>query len=283
MSVTVTFEKYSDTFDLYHYGKLLLEEPEEIISVLDELFDGLSFGKFGKANPDNLYMNHFFEPDNREVLVELTGMLTTEQFEDVLAKDYMDDYIEKNYEQIVDRLSEKVRFLGYVNRSWYILMQVIMIANIRVHENGTSSELCQLDLLKFSEEQVRERMMERGFKDEAFFICGFSDWESDAVMTLDEAYQLVLVINGIYSGDDYVVSELVKRRKTITEIINKAYFYLGKDEVQVLKELLEFAEPVQIVDFWCKVITPANAIKSYEEAGYILHTENGFYKNLAMW
>ena len=33
-----------------------------------------------------------------------------------------------------------------------------MIANIRIRDSGKSRFLCQLDLMRFSEEQVRERM-----------------------------------------------------------------------------------------------------------------------------
>ena len=58
-----------------------------------------------------------------------------------------------------------------------------MIAVIRIRNETNSSALCELDLMRFTEEQVRERMSERGIRDGAFFVCGFVDWEVDRVMT----------------------------------------------------------------------------------------------------
>ena len=40
-----------------------------------------------------------------------------------------------------------------------------MIATIRVRADGSSSELCQLDLMKFSIEGVRQRMEEKGIRE----------------------------------------------------------------------------------------------------------------------
>ena len=65
-----------------------------------------------------------------------------------------------------------------------------MIANVRVHADGQSSSLCQLDIMKYPKEVIEARMAERGFSDESFFICGFEDWQVDTIMSLDEAYLL---------------------------------------------------------------------------------------------
>lgn len=48
-----------------------------------------------------------------------------------------------------------------------------MLANIRVHENGQSRFLCELDLMKFTKEQVQERMNERGLDEESFLFAVF--------------------------------------------------------------------------------------------------------------
>lgn len=48
-----------------------------------------------------------------------------------------------------------------------------MIAIIRTREDGRSKALCKLDIMNFTESQVRDRMEERGIKDDTFFICGF--------------------------------------------------------------------------------------------------------------
>ena len=64
-----------------------------------------------------------------------------------------------------------------------------MIANIRMRSSGYSKPLCQLDLMRFSEEQVRERMRVRGIEDDAFFICGFENGNFLSIIScLSEPY-----------------------------------------------------------------------------------------------
>ena len=94
-----------------------------------------------------------------------------------------------------------------------------MIANIRVHIDGQSRELCFLDLMKFSEQQVRERMEEKGFSDQSFLMCGCSDWEVDSILSLDEAYVLKRMIVELYDGDDFIVLHLLKYNKSFSEIL----------------------------------------------------------------
>lgn len=63
-----------------------------------------------------------------------------------------------------------------------------MIANIRVLNEGNFEFLCELDIMKYSRDQILERMKERGIEKDNFFICGISDWQVDKIMSLDEFY-----------------------------------------------------------------------------------------------
>lgn len=152
-----------------------------------------------------------------------------------------------------------------------------MIANIRVHIDGQSRELCLLDLMKFSEEQVRERMEERGFSDQSFFICGFSDWEVDSILSLDEAYVLKRMIVELYDGDDFIVVHLLKNHKSFSEIIKHYYRFLTKDEVQLMKILWKNVEISSLVDFFYQVNNWVSAVQAYVEKGVVLNTSKGFY------
>lgn len=152
-----------------------------------------------------------------------------------------------------------------------------MIANIRVHIDGQSRELCFLDLMKFSEEQVRERMEERGFSDQSFFICGFSDWEVDSILSLDEAYVLKRMIVELYDGDDFIVVHLLKNHKSFSEIIKHYYRFLTKDEVQLMKILWKNVEISSLVDFFYQVNNWVSAVQAYVEKGVVLNTSKGFY------
>ncbi len=48
-----------------------------------------------------------------------------------------------------------------------------MIAIIRTREKGRSQFLCELDIMQFTENQVRNRMIEKGIKDDAFLFVVF--------------------------------------------------------------------------------------------------------------
>lgn len=152
-----------------------------------------------------------------------------------------------------------------------------MIANIRIRADGQSSALCPLDLMKFGIDDVRQRMKERGIVNDSFFICGFSDWGIDTVLTLEEAYLLKTAIIGFYDGDDYVVQHMLRNHKPISEVISHYYRFLSKDEVEVMQHLLRNQEVSSVVEFFFKANNWINALQLYINQGLILNTKKGFY------
>lgn len=114
-----------------------------------------------------------------------------------------------------------------------------MIANIRIRDSGQSKLLCQLDLIRFSEEQVRERMRERGIRDDTFFVCGFVDWGVDTQMGLSEAYGLKRCIQEFYHGDESIVIHLLKKHVDVKYIISHYYHFISKDEYDTALYLLD--------------------------------------------
>lgn len=152
-----------------------------------------------------------------------------------------------------------------------------MIANIRIRADGNSQSLCQLDLLKFGIDDVRQRMKERGIANDSFFICGFSDWGIDTVLTLEEAYLLKTAIIGLYDGDDYVVQHMLRNHKPISEVISHYYRFLSKDEVEVMQHLLRNQEVSSVVEFFFKANNWISALQLYINQGLILNTKKGFY------
>mgnify|MGYP007025964308 CR=1 FL=1 len=114
-----------------------------------------------------------------------------------------------------------------------------MIANIRIRDSGQSKLLCQLDLMRFSEEQVRERMRERGIRDDIFFVCGFVDWGVDTQMGLSEAYGLKRCIQEFYHGDESIVIHLLKKHVDVKYIISHYYHFISKDEYDTALYLLD--------------------------------------------
>lgn len=152
-----------------------------------------------------------------------------------------------------------------------------MIAIIRTHEKGRSQLLCELDIMQFTENQVRDRMIERGIKDDAFFVCGFTDWEVDRVMTLSDVYLLKKCIIGLYDGDDYIVQYLLKKGYSTRSIVTRYYLFLSKDENRAMKHILKHVEFDSLIDFWQRSGTWVNAINAYFDQGILLNTEKGFY------
>lgn len=152
-----------------------------------------------------------------------------------------------------------------------------MLANIRVRENGQSRFLCELDLMKFTKEQVQERMNERGLDEEFFFVCGFSDWGVDTIFSLENAYLLKEIIVELYKGDEFVVSYLLKQRKSLIEIATRTYRFVTKDEAELMVKLLEQAEFSSVIHFFYKAGSWITAVNSYIEKGVVLNTPKGFY------
>lgn len=152
-----------------------------------------------------------------------------------------------------------------------------MIAIIRTREKGRSQFLCELDIMQFTENQVRNRMIEKGIKDDAFFICGFSDWNVDRIMSLTEVYLLKRCIEGLYDGDDYIVQYLLKKGLSVHSIVTKYYIFLSNNENKVMKYILRKVEFDSLIDFWQRSVTWVNALNAYSEEGIVLNTSKGFY------
>lgn len=151
---------------------------------------------------------------------------------------------------------------------------------IRVQDKGISRHLCEFDLMQFSEEQVRQRMAERGLNDESFFVCGISDWDVDRIMSLKEAYLLRRCVELLYDGDSFIVSYLLKQGWQVSAIVSSYFVFVTKDELELMVHLLQGVDLDQIVAFWFKTNNWVNALNQYILAGRVLNTSRGFYCRL---
>ncbi|MDV5987565.1 hypothetical protein KB575_00585 [Streptococcus canis] len=152
-----------------------------------------------------------------------------------------------------------------------------MIANIRVHSQGNSKFLTNLDLLKFSEEQVRGRMETKGLSDDSFFIVGFTDWSIDRTMSLKEAYLLKKYINEVCDGDDYIVKYLLKCNTPVNQIISHYYTFLTKDEEVLMTYLLKNNSIDEVVAYFKNKNNWVNAVNGFIMTREVLNTPKGFY------
>ena len=155
-----------------------------------------------------------------------------------------------------------------------------MIANIRVLREGNFEFLCELDIMKYSQEQVLERINERGIDKDNFFICGISDWEVDKIMSLDEVYLLKKAVLDLYDGDDYVVRFQLQRYVPIKKIISTYYQFCSKDEVATVIQLSKNLDIGLLINYFFKCGNWVTAFQGFIEQGEILNTPIGFYKKV---
>ncbi|MEX2785401.1 hypothetical protein AB3331_09440 [Streptococcus sp. H49] len=152
-----------------------------------------------------------------------------------------------------------------------------MIATVRLVDDTGVSTLCELDLMRFSEGQVRERMRERGFKDDSFFVCAFSDWGVDRVMSLREAYQLKRYIISHCSGDEQLMIELLKQHWSVTDIVNCRFTFIGEGDLVILKRLFEGRSTDNIARIVHAMGNCADIITIFAQTNKLLLTQKGAY------
>lgn len=155
-----------------------------------------------------------------------------------------------------------------------------MIANIRVLREGNFEFLCELDIMKYSQEQVLERINERGIGKDNFFICGISDWEVDKIMSLDEVYLLKKAVLDLYDGDDYVVRFQLQRYVPIKKIISTYYQFCSKDEVATVIQLSKNFDIGLLINYFFKCGNWVTAFQGFVEQGEVLNTPAGFYRKV---
>ena len=147
-----------------------------------------------------------------------------------------------------------------------------MIANIRVLRGGNFEFLCELDIMKYSQEQVLER--------DSFFICGITDWEVDKIMSLDEVYLLKKAVLELYDGDEFVVKFQLQRYVPVTQIVTTYYRFCSKDEAQTFFEVTKELDYQSVVNYICETGSWVIAFQGFVDQGEILNTPVGFYRKV---
>ena len=155
-----------------------------------------------------------------------------------------------------------------------------MIANIRVLNEGNFDYLCELDIMKHSQDQIVARLKELGIDKGNFFVCGITDWEVDKIMSLDEVYLLKKAVLDLYDGDDYVVRFQLQRYVPINKIISTYYQFCSKDEVATVIQLSKNLDIGLLINYFFKCGNWVTAFQGFIEQGEILNTPMGFYKKV---
>lgn len=156
-----------------------------------------------------------------------------------------------------------------------------MIASIRVLNEGNFDYLCELDIMKYSQEQIVARLKELGIDKGNFFVCGITDWEVDKIMSLDEVYLLKKVVLDLYDGDDYVVRFQLQRYVPIKKIISTYYQFCSKDEVATVIQLSKNLDIGLLINYFFKCGNWVTAFQGFVDQGEVLNTPKGFYRKVS--
>ena len=157
-----------------------------------------------------------------------------------------------------------------------------MIANIRVLNEGNFDYLCELDIMKHSQEQIVARLKELGIEKRNFFVCGITDWEVDKIMSLDEVYLLKKAVLDLYDGDDYVVRFQLQRYVPVTQIATTYYRFCSKDEATTFFEVTKELDYQSVVNYICETGSWVIAFQGFVDQGEILNTPQGFYRKVVL-
>ena len=157
-----------------------------------------------------------------------------------------------------------------------------MIANIRVLNEGNFDYICELDIMKHSQEQIVARLKELGIEKRNFFVCGITDWEVDKIMSLDEVYLLKKAVLDLYDGDDYVVRFQLQRYVPVTQIVTTYYRFCSKDEAQTFFEVTKELDYQSVVNYICETGSWVIAFQGFVDQGEILNTPAGFYRKVVL-
>ena len=156
-----------------------------------------------------------------------------------------------------------------------------MIANIRVLNEGNFDYLCELDIMKHSQDQIVARLKELGIDKGNFFVCCITDWEVDKIMSLDEVYLLKKAVLDLYDGDDYVVRFQLQRYVPIKKIISTYYQFSSKDEVATVIQLSKNLDIGLLINYFFKCGNWVTAFQGFVEQGEVLNTPKGFYRKVS--
>ena len=157
-----------------------------------------------------------------------------------------------------------------------------MIANIRVLNEGNFDYLCELDIMKHSQEQIVARLKELGIDKGNFFVCGISDWEVDKIMSLDEVYLLKKAVLDLYDGDDYVVRFQLQRYVPIKKIVSTYYQFCSKDEVATVIQLSKNLDIGLLINYFFKCGNWVTVFQGFIDQGEVLNTPQGFYRKVVL-
>ncbi|MGT2801907.1 hypothetical protein SAMN02910293_02221 [Streptococcus henryi] len=156
-----------------------------------------------------------------------------------------------------------------------------MIGTIRIIQDGHSKELAKVDLIRFNEEDIRQRLLDKGYPyDSELIIAGICDWDIEAHFTFQEIKFLKVCLEQLYDNDDYIIVFLLQRHWKVMDIIDVYYKFASQDEVEALSLLLKDKDNKELIQTFYQANSWINCIQTYLSSGELLNTPKGFYRKV---
>lgn len=121
--VVTTYSDFVSACSDFYYGKNFKDLPDDIKERLNEKFDGCECVDGEGCNPDDVWVNGFYEWTLEETLVDNLEVISLQEFRDLKGNGVISEWVDENIEQIESAISELgYEFLGRDGiESWYVL------------------------------------------------------------------------------------------------------------------------------------------------------------------
>lgn len=121
--VVTTYSDFISACSDFYYGKNFKDLPDDVKERLNEQFDGCECIDGEGCNPDDVWVNGFYEWTLEETVVDNLSMISLQEFRELKGNDELSEWVDENIEQIESEISDMGYF--YLGRdgyeSWYLL------------------------------------------------------------------------------------------------------------------------------------------------------------------
>lgn len=121
--VVTTYSDFVSACSDFVYGKNFEDLSDDVKERLNEHYDGCECVDGEGCNPDDVWLNAFYEWTLEETLVDNLEVISLQEFRDLKGNGVISEWVDENIEQIESAISELgYEFLGRDGiESWYVL------------------------------------------------------------------------------------------------------------------------------------------------------------------
>lgn len=121
--VVTTYSDFISACSDFSYGKNFKDLPDDVQEKFNEIYDDCECVDGEGCNPDDVWLNGFYEWTLDEALVDNLELLSKQEFREIKGHGMISEWVDENIEQIESAISDLgYQFLGRDGiESWYVL------------------------------------------------------------------------------------------------------------------------------------------------------------------